>query len=227
MTDEQVEWAESWPQKPFILFRIFQWALTAFAALFLPIHLQFVSRLDLPDASKMLFATSVGVAALYTVFVCPLVFYRVTSRWKYLAYPAIIIPLILFGLVRVNVEDAFYHTPEGQKQAAAARVEQKKRWAEEDRKNELKMAADEKRREAESVQTDIARCTALVPQIQQMEKDGKDLEIIEINGISGSPYSTCSGIATTNRGTAAIQFRTEQTPQGRILLNVEFPHGIN
>lgn len=75
-------------------------------------------------------------------------------------------------------------------------------------------------------------CESIIPEVVQLSKeDGPEIfEINEIEEISSwvvaVPVVQCRGIAETSKGSQNIEFGTEQSPQGTLMITLRYPHGI-
>lgn len=75
-------------------------------------------------------------------------------------------------------------------------------------------------------------CESVIPEVIRLSKeDGPEIfEINEIEEISSwvvaVPVVQCRGIAETSKGSQNIEFGTEQTEQGALMITVRYPYGI-
>lgn len=75
-------------------------------------------------------------------------------------------------------------------------------------------------------------CESIIPAVQDLSKE-KGPEIFEINQISlgrewtqGWPSVSCSGLAQTSAGSQYVNFGTEVSPQGNLMVTLQYPNGI-
>lgn len=235
MEDENVVPVAAGRKKPFILFRAIQWAMVGVGLLALLILHSAFKHLSVPNAPIALFwlavAAIVGLAALHS----PPIFFRLPGKGKAVAYAGLLPGLIFLGTALGQVRDAYDQTPERRAQLAredqelAAMFERIGAEKQADEKSTEQILAEDAAARREAMKR---KCPSLVADVIALARKKHGLEIIEINNIeddAGAGDLTaigCKGIATTDRGSGAIRFSQTTSPQGRILLNLSFPYGI-
>lgn len=142
-------------KKPFILFRIVQWAIVAFFGLLTVILITEADKLSLPGAPIILFgvalAAVIGVAALHS----PPLFFRLPGKAKLVAYVGIVVGLLVFGNCVRLMTEAYHRTPEGAKVAAEQKLQVEKQAALDAAANAKAAADAEARQQTAELQADL------------------------------------------------------------------------
>jgi len=112
-------------KKPFILFRMWQWAVAAFLALMIMPFYASIDKLSLPGAPVTQFWIGLAAVVLITILHSPPVFFRLPNGMKLSSYAAIVPAFIVFLLALVGIDEAYKKTPEGARQAAARAEDEK------------------------------------------------------------------------------------------------------
>lgn len=181
-----------------------------------------------PGAPVILFYSGAAALCLMTIIHSPFVFARLPRKSKWVAYGAILPVMVLAAAHTEPMNAAWERTPDGVKEAAQAANERAqddaRTKAERDAAAERE-AADEKASFDAALQ---ARCESLVPSVISLSKQEFGPEVIEINGIVPSDGGSeptklsCSGTAVVSRGgDRAIDFGTQTTPQGKVLVTMQ------
>lgn len=235
MEDESVVHAAAVRKKPFILFNAIQWAIFGVGVLMLLVLHSAFPKLSVPHAPIALFwfavAAIVGLAALHS----PPIFFRLPGKGKAGAYAGLLLGFILLGTALGQVRDAYDQTPERRAQLArddqeiAAMLERVGNEKHSDEKSTEQILAEDAAARREEMKR---KCPSLVADVIALARKKQGLEIIEINNIEDDvgfgdlTAIECKGNATTDRGNGTIRFSQTTSPQGRILLNLSFPYGI-
>ena len=156
MEDESVVPAAAGRKKPFILFRIIQWLVTAFAGLVALVVLTSTDKLSLAGAPVVLFglslATFVGLAILHS----PPVFFRLPTKAKVAAYVGVFVGIMVSGSYMEQMQGVYERTPQGAKEAELQRQVEAKSAV-----DEAKMAAENaKKSEAQQALNQVAQAKA-------------------------------------------------------------------
>lgn len=235
MEDESVVPAAAGRKKPFILFRLVQWAMVAVGVLMLLILHAATKNLNVPNAPIVLFWLAVAAVVGLAVLHSPPIFFRLPGKGKAGAYACLLPGFILLGAALGQVREANDQTPERRAQLArgdqelGAMLERVGTEKHVDVKSTEQILAEDAAARRDAMKR---KCPSLVADVIALARVKQGLEIIEINNIeddAGAGDMTaigCKGIATTDRGSGAIRFSQTTSPQGRILLNLSFPYGI-
>lgn len=119
MDDSPISTASVTRKKPFFLFSLIQWIMTALLALDVLLMLADVKKLGLPGAPVPLYCITIAAIALVTLLHSPPVFFRLPIRSRIFAYLGLIGAMALFSVYVGQMEPIWYRTPEGAKEAAA------------------------------------------------------------------------------------------------------------
>lgn len=75
-------------------------------------------------------------------------------------------------------------------------------------------------------------CESIIPAVQDLSKE-EGPKIFEINQITvmhewlqGAPTVSCLGHAETSAGKQYIEFGTDVSPQGSMMVSLRYPHGV-
>lgn len=210
-------------KKPFILFRIIQWAVFAFMVLFVLINASDLGKSNVPGAPLAYLYLCIGVSVVLALVHLPFVFWRLPSIVKWAAYIALLPAFALFGDYYDTMRAAYVRTPAGAKEVAerakADREEAARLKAETD--SEARRQATEKQAAMEAKKPEL--CQTLAGQVVDGTK------ILEINNVVVEPsyveneILTCSGDAITSHGNMKIEIGLVKTPQGKSLVATRFP----
>ena len=227
MEEEQFVKPRPERRKPFILFRLWQWATAAFIAIIAIALLSDYDKAALPEAPYALYwATVVALIAGSIAHSSP-VFFRLPGKAKLFAYLAIIPMFLLSAFTVGRLDVAYAKTPVGTKEAAARmvadakQIETDRRQQEEQRLRnveEEKLARHGKRQ---------SFCESLMPQVKEILENKYSVDVIETNDIVASDEEThetpltCTVEAITSSGKHIVAYSLERTPQGKVLVNVQ------
>ncbi len=234
--DVELKFVAKPERKPFILFRVWQWVVTAFFVMCTLASLVDIGKLSAPGAPVVLYVVSITAFFMMTVLHSPFVFFRLSGRIRVAAYVTVLASLILFGYSVEKLNEAYWRTPAGSKELAekVKREEQEaKEAAAEEGRKKAQEQADQQRREqaakgaleAASKEMKLTECRALSEDVIRQYKKADRIEIIEINEISARPEAepgqqlTCDASAITSRGDMRLQFGLERSPQGKDILS--------
>lgn len=223
-------------RKPFILFRVWQWVVTAFFVVCTLASLVDIGKLTAPGAPVVLYVLSIAAFFMMAVLHSPFVFFRLSGRIRVAAYVTVLASLILFGYSVAKLDEAYWRTPAGSKELAEkvkreeqeakeAAVEEARKKAQEQVEQLRKEQSAKEAVEAAGKEMKLTECRALSEDvISQYKKSGR-IEIIEINDISARPEAepgqqlTCDASAITSSGDMRLQFGLERSPQGKDILS--------
>lgn len=121
MEDESIVPAAAGRKKPFILFRLVQWAITTISSLLLLALLSDTDKLKLVGAPVATFWLTSTVIAALALMHAPPIFFRLRSRVKLGAYAGILGGFVLLVVTIVGLAEAYESTPEGAKKATIRR----------------------------------------------------------------------------------------------------------
>ena len=222
-------------KKPFVLFRIIQWAIVALFALIALILVSDIGRLSTPGAPVAAFWVALAVVTAVAAVHSPPLFFRLPNKLKLFAYICIIVAVGVFGDYGRQMQAAYSKTPQGAKEAAAEAAADRQA-ANERAAEAARLKAAEEARESDLANKKLADleaqkpgiCKILVDQMIAQTKSA-GVQIIEVNNVTVEPGVdeihpvSCSGDAITSRGSVRVEFGLEHTPQGKDLLSFRFP----
>lgn len=222
-------------KRPFVLFGIIQWLVTAsFALVVLALTID-LRKLSVPGAPVALFWGTLGTMIVVALLHSPPAFFRLPRIGKIGAYLVALVALVVLGSYSGQMQEAYSKTPQGAKEVAAQAAADRQaaneraaetarlKAAEEAKESEL---ADKKLADLEAQKPGV--CKILVDQMIAQTKS-EDVQIIEVNNVTAEPGVdelhpiSCSGDAITSRGNVRVEFGLEHTPQGKDLLSFRFP----
>jgi len=225
-------------RRPNILFRLFQWLITAFFVILLIVLLAMSDRLTVPNAPILSFVLSVVFVLIVAIAHCPPIFFKLSRRNRYAAYAGMFGAFTLFVVYTNQAQAAFEKTPEGRREAALRRAEEANQAIRDAQAAAARSRAAVEATNSGEITADPSAagehsCSALVPEVIEMSKGKDGPQIIEINAVetrqqwtTGWPKAECTGMALTDRGQGSIDFGSEVTPQGNEIVTLRYPHGL-
>lgn len=120
MTEDIVAPVDGVRKKPFRIFKIAQWLVTAFFAVILLGLLADIKKLGIPGAPIAMFWTVFTVIVIAAIIFSPLVFFRLPLKVKFGIYAGGLTVLVLLGTYTGQMKAAYERTPEGAAEAKVA-----------------------------------------------------------------------------------------------------------